>query len=145
MLKLIIFKSMKSKILALIVFITGIFFCGFAIENILPVNDGETKASIEWKETTHDFGKIIKNKPVSVEFEFKNNSLVPLVINYVRPSCGCTVADYPKEPVKPGKTAVITVGFNAKSPGHFTKSIIVGSNATEGNTTLFIKGEVVNN
>lgn len=136
---------MKSKSIVLVVIVAGIIFCSFTANRIVPAKDGESKASIEWKETTHDFGKIIKNKPVNAEFEFKNNSLIPLVINYVRPSCGCTVADYPKEPVKPGQTAIINVGFNARSLGHFSKSILVSSNATEGNATLFIKGEVVNN
>lgn len=100
------------------------------------------KASIEWKSMEHDFGEIEKGKAVSAEFELKNNSMVPLIITSVRPSCGCTVANYPKEPVKPNEKAKISVTYDAKSPGFFTKSIKVRSNAEEELMTLYIKGVV---
>jgi hypothetical protein len=100
-------------------------------------------SGMTWTSTTIDFGKIEQGKPVSAEFEFKNTTMVPLIISSVRPTCGCTVADYPKEPVQPGKSGKIAVTFNAASGGAFSKTIIVTSNATEGNTALVIKGEVV--
>lgn len=99
-------------------------------------------SSIEWKATTFDFGKIQYGQPVTAEFEFTNTSLVPLIINSVDPSCGCTVADYPKEPVQPGKSGKISVTFNAAAKGTFQKSVLVSSNATEGRASLIIKGEV---
>ncbi len=76
-------------------------------------------------------------------FTFTNTSMVPLLINSVSTSCGCTVADYPKEPVLPGKTAVISATFNAAAAGPFQKSVLVSTNATEGRSTLILKGEVV--
>jgi hypothetical protein len=100
-------------------------------------------SGIEWNSTTVDFGKIEQGKPVSAEFEFKNPTMVPLIINSVRPTCGCTVADYPKEPILPGQSGKIAITFNAAAGGAFTKAIIVTSNATEGNTNLIIKGEVL--
>lgn len=100
-------------------------------------------SGMAWTSTTIDFGKIEQGKPVSAEFEFQNPTMVPLIISSVRPTCGCTIADYPKEPVPPGKSGKISVTFNAASSGMFTKSIIVTSNAQEGNTALVIKGEVV--
>lgn len=100
-------------------------------------------AGIAWTSTTLDFGKIEQGKPVSAEFEFKNPSMVPLIISSVRPTCGCTVADYPKEPVQPGKSGKIAVTYNAAASGFFQKSIVVTTNATEGNTSLIIKGEVI--
>jgi hypothetical protein len=136
---------MKTIEIQLITLIIAITFFGFASIEAMPSEDESSKASIEWIKKMHDFGKIAKNEPVKAEFEFKNNSLVPLVINYVKPSCGCTVANYPKEPVQPGKTAKIAVGFDAKRAGYFTKSVTVGSNATEGKTVLYIKGEVISN
>ncbi len=69
--------------------------------------------------------------------------MVPLIISSVRPTCGCTIADYPKEPILPGKSGKIAVTYNAAAGGAFTKAIVVTSNATEGNTSLIIKGEVV--
>lgn len=136
---------MKLQRIQLIVLILAIAGHSYAMANDDPDEKKETKASIEWEKTSYDFGQIVKNSPAAVEFEFKNSSMVPLVINSVKPSCGCTVADYPKEPVQPGKSAKITVNYNAKSIGHFTKSIIVRSNAGEGETRLIIKGEVIDN
>jgi hypothetical protein len=105
----------------------------------------ETKVTpvIEWTNKTYDFGKIPKGKPVTAEFQFKNPSLVPLIINSVKPSCGCTVADYPKEPVAPQKSGTIRVTFNAANTGFFQKSVVVATNAGEENEILIIKGEVM--
>jgi hypothetical protein len=100
-------------------------------------------SSITWTATTIDFGKIEQGKPVTAEFEFTNPSMVPLIINTVRSSCGCTVADYPKEPIQPGKSGKIVATFNAASSGAFSKTVTVTSNATEGSISLVIKGEVI--
>jgi hypothetical protein len=105
--------------------------------------DNKVSANIKWKSTEHDFGRIVKNKPVTAVFEFNNPSMVPLIINKVEPQCGCTVANYPKEPIKPGKSAKISVSYNAKNIGYFKKSVIVSSNAEDAVTNLIIKGEVV--
>jgi hypothetical protein len=102
-----------------------------------PISD------ITWTETTLDFGKIEQGNPVTAEFEFKNPSMVPLIISSVRPTCGCTIADYPKEPVQPGKSGKIAVTYNAASSGFFQKSIVVTTNASENNISLIIKGEVI--
>jgi len=114
------------------------------ISGLLHAQDAaKPAASIAWKSTTMDFGKIDQGKPVSAEFEFNNPSMVPLIISSVRPTCGCTIADYPKEPIQPGKTGKIAVTYNAAASGFFQKSIVVTTNATEGNTSLVIKGEVI--
>ena len=68
---------------------------------------------------------------------------MPLIITSVKPSCGCTVADYPKQPIPSGGEESISVTFDAKSPGYFSKTIAVYTNTEEGITNLFIKGEVV--
>jgi hypothetical protein len=100
-------------------------------------------AGITWKTTSVDLGKIEQGKPVTVEFEFTNPSMVPLIINSVRPNCGCTVADYPKEPIQPGKSGKIITTYNAASSGAFSKSVVITTNTAEVNTSLVIKGEVI--
>ncbi|MBN2276083.1 MAG: DUF1573 domain-containing protein [Bacteroidales bacterium] len=100
-------------------------------------------SGIEWTEKTCNFGKIPQGNPVIAEFHFKNPSMVPLIIFAVNPSCGCTIADYSKEPIQPQKTGVIKVTFDAKDTGYFQKSIAVDTNAEEGSETLIIKGEVI--
>jgi hypothetical protein len=132
---------MKLQKLLSVLFIT-VAIAGLA----LPMNAQDAAkpvAGMNWKTTTIDLGKIEQGKPVTVEFEFTNPSMVPLIINSVHPNCGCTVADYPKEPVAPGKSGKIVVTYNAASSGAFTKSTSVITNAAEGNTALIIKGEVI--
>jgi hypothetical protein len=120
----------------------AIMLVGFS-GDLVAQDAAKPVSGLAWTSTTIDFGKIEQGKPVSAEFEFQNPTMVPLIISSVRPTCGCTIAEYPKEPVQPGKSGKIAVTFNAASSGMFTKSIIVTSNAQEGNTALVIKGEVV--
>jgi hypothetical protein len=90
----------------------------------------------------HDFGEIPQSKPVSVEFIFTNEGDAALVISDVGTSCGCTVPDYPKEPIAPGKSAKIKVTYNAANKGVFSKTITVKSNDLEASKVLTIKGTV---
>jgi hypothetical protein len=104
----------------------------------------EALAQFKWADgTIHDFGKIEKGKPVTYTFKFTNTGQAPLILTEVHPSCGCTAADYSKEPVAVGKEGYIKVTFSAASPGIFTKSITVKANIEGGSTVLTIKGEVV--
>lgn len=100
------------------------------------------KATIEWDFTEHNFGSIKKGNPATVEFAFKNPGMIPLVITNVKSSCGCTVPDYPKQPIAPGAEGTITVTYDAKTSGFFTKTVTVYTNTSDGHTELFIKGEV---
>jgi hypothetical protein len=100
-------------------------------------------SGISWKTNTIDLGKIEQGKPVTVEFEFTNPSMVPLIVMSVRPSCGCTTTDYPKNSIDPGKSGTIKITYNAASSGAFTKSTSVTTNAGDANSTLIIKGEVI--
>lgn len=99
-------------------------------------------ASFKWDKTTHDFGTIPQSKPTTAEFKFTNNGSAPLIIAAAQGSCGCTVADYTKEPIAPGKSGFVKATFNAASPGPFTKTVTVSSNAGTAPVVLNIKGEV---
>lgn len=119
-----------------------LFLAAGMATSVQAQESGDVASSIKWGDTTFDFGKIPQGKPVTTEFEFTNSSMVPLIINEVQSSCGCTVPSYPKEPILPGKTGTIVVTFNAAATGPFSKSILVKTNATEGYASLVIKGEV---
>ncbi len=94
-------------------------------------------------DTTFDFGRIKDGEVVAHEFAFTNNGNNPLIISGAKASCGCTVADYPKEPVIAGKSGVIKVQFNsAGKAGHQEKMVTVTTNSNQGNHFLFLKGEV---
>lgn len=100
-------------------------------------------ASIEWETTSVDLGDIPIHKPVKVEFTFNNPGMVPIIISEVKPSCGCTVADFPKQPILSGTQGKITVTYDAELSGYFSKTISVYSNTEDKVTELFIKGTVV--
>jgi hypothetical protein len=103
--------------------------------NVLPV--------MEFEETTHDFGKIIQGEKVSYTFKFKNAGEVDLLISKVSTSCGCTATDYPKDPVKPGKTGKIAVTFDSHNKKGFqNKTVTVLANTEPNYITLFIKTTV---
>jgi hypothetical protein len=75
-------------------------------------------------------------------FEFKNNSKKPATIQGVQTSCGCTAAEKPTEPVKPGKKSKISVSYDTKRVGQFTKTITVTSDVSEP-IVLTIRGTVL--
>lgn len=102
---------------------------------------GATKATIEFSTKTHDFGNLEEGDPAVAEFTFKNTGDEPLIIQNVKPSCGCTTPYWSKEPIAPGKTGVIKASYGTKGrPGTFNKSVTVTS--TAGKTVLYIKGTV---
>ncbi|KOS06471.1 hypothetical protein AM493_10805 [Flavobacterium akiainvivens] len=97
---------------------------------------------LTFKEDTHSFGDIEKDKPVSYEFTFTNTSDHAITINGVKPSCGCTATNYTKTEVKPGETGTVTATYNAHNPGQFTKTLTVSTNDNAQPKTLYIKGKV---
>ncbi len=74
---------------------------------------------------TIDFGKIKQNVPQKGTFVVTNISNEPLIIEQANPTCGCTISDYTKEPIAPGKTGVINATYNAAAGGHFEKHLTV--------------------
>jgi hypothetical protein len=103
----------------------------------------DNKAEFKFVEETHDFGKIPQGKPVTVDFTFTNIGEEPLILTDVRPTCGCTIADFTKTPVLKGQKGTIKITFNAAVVTVFTKTIVVTSNAKTPSKNLIIKGEVV--
>jgi hypothetical protein len=138
----ILLKTYTMKVFACMFIMIMLGIAG-SLNRVIAQDSTKPISEIAWNTTSYDFGKIEQGKPVTAEFEFTNPSMVPLIISSVKPTCGCTIADYPKEPVQPGKSGKIAVTYNAASSGFFQKSIIVSSNANEGNIALVIKGEVV--
>ena len=104
--------------------------------------DKSLENSIEWETKKFDFGTIERNKQVSTQFTFKNNSNKSVIIEKVKSSCGCTATNYPKEPVTPGQSANIAVSYMAKSSGNFSKTIWVDFNVSDSPTVLKVKGVV---
>ena len=91
----------------------------------LSMNAQIPQEAITLKETNFDFGTIPQGKPVYNFFEVTNTGKDPLVISNVQTSCGCTTPEWSKEPVAPGATTKIRVGYNAAAEGHFEKYITI--------------------
>ncbi len=98
---------------------------------------------ITFEKTTVDVGTFSEDDPIQkASFKFKNTGDKKLVINYVHTSCGCTVADYPKEFIAPGDSGVITVTYNGsgRMPGPIKKYVQVFTNSKDELTRIFIQG-----
>jgi hypothetical protein len=105
------------------------------------VNTAPAKEILVLKESKFDFGKIPQGKPVTHIFEVVNTGNEPLQIENVQASCGCTTPQWDHDPIAPGDTKKITVGYNAAANGTFEKTITIFYDS--GKTKqLFIKGEV---
>ena len=100
---------------------------------------------IKFDKLTHNFGTFSEKDPVvTCVFTFTNVGDAPLVINQAVASCGCTVPEYTKTPIKPGEKGEIKVTYNGtgKFPGHFKKSITVRTNGKVEMTRLYIEGDM---
>jgi hypothetical protein len=112
--------------------------------SVITKAQDEPKAQINFNNIVHDYGTIEYESNGICDFEFTNSGIIPLVITNVKATCGCTAPSYTKDPVEPGKTGKITVKYNTKLVGNFTKTINVESNAANSPVILTIKG-IVNN
>ena len=107
------------------------------------VTENENGPKIEFKNTEHDYGTIVQGSDGKCEFEFTNTGKEALVLNDVHSTCGCTIPSWPKEPIKAGESAIITVVYNTNRLGPINKSITVASNATSTPIILKIKGNII--
>lgn len=96
-----------------------------------------------WSETAFDFGKIAVGKPATHEFTFINTGAAPLLISSVQASCGCTVAEFSKDPIPPGSAGFVRATYNAARIGIFTKAVTINANTDIGVVRLVVSGEVV--
>ena len=91
----------------------------------------------------YDFGKVKQNVPAVYSFEITNTSDKPLVIENAHATCGCTVPEYQKDPILPGKTTKIKVQYNAANGGQFDKTVFVKFAGVDEEKSLGITGEVL--
>ncbi len=91
----------------------------------------------------HDFGKIIEGEKVSYSFKFKNTGTSDLIISDAKGSCGCTVPQWPKNPILPGASGIVDVTFDSRGKsGMQNKTVTLITNAIPNTKVLTITGEV---
>ncbi|MDX1470210.1 MAG: DUF1573 domain-containing protein [Flavobacteriaceae bacterium] len=105
----------------------------------------DLKSGLTFEQEEIDYGKIPHSSDGERVFKFTNTGDEVIVISNVKTSCGCTVPSFPKEPILPGQTGEITVKYDTKRIGSFSKTLSVISNASNPTQTLKIKGEVLKN
>lgn len=129
---------MKTAILSFAMMV----FTAFAVnaQEATPANPNAPEITFE--SDVVDYGTIEHNADGNREFKFKNTGKEPLIITNAVGSCGCTVPTWPKEPIKPGATAVLKVKYATDRVGQFEKTITVTSNAKTASKVLKIKGVV---
>jgi len=120
-------------------------FVAFIATSIFSANaQVESGAKIEFDKEVHDYGTVKYGDNGTCKFEFKNTGNAPLIISKAQGSCGCTVPEWPKEPIAPGAKGAITVKYDTKRPGPINKSVTITSNAVnEPNKVIRIKGTVL--
>jgi hypothetical protein len=143
--------NMKFSILLLSVF--AIAACNDKTEKNAGNDSNQTVAktdhgdvtTIQWIDSVKNLGKINEGQKLEIAFRFKNTGNKPLVIESVRPGCGCTVAEYPKKPIAPGSEGEITGSFDSHGrQGIQNKDIFVTANtAGSQNHTLHFTVEVL--
>lgn len=97
----------------------------------------------KFEKETIDFGKIKQSIPAKGTFTVTNISTAPLIIEQATPTCGCTISDYTKEPIAPGKTGVINATFNAANAGHFEKHLTIKFAGVDELKSITFTGDVL--
>ena len=111
---------------------------------------GSTDLSVGDKTTMEinklfDAGDVVKGEMVSAEFEISNTGDYPLVIGEVKGSCSCTVADYPREPIAPGETGIVSahVDTDKVEAGMMNKGVRIVANTNPSITEVVIRANVM--
>lgn len=103
----------------------------------------ENAAAFKFEKEAYDFGQITEGEKVSYDFRFKNVGKNPLIITEAKASCGCTVPDYPHEPIAPGQEGKISVVFNSTGKsGLQNKVVTIFANTIPSSTEVRLVGDV---
>ncbi len=99
--------------------------------------------SISFNQMAHDFGTIDQNSENTYVFNFTNTGDKPLIIETATGSCGCTVPEFPREPIAPGASSEIRVVYKpGKQKGLQNKTVTVIANTLPKDTRLTISANV---
>ena len=130
--RIVLFLGSFINYMRIVLLLTLIFagFSGLKAQEVLEV-----------KQTAHDFGKIPQGKPAYHFFEIVNTGKEAIKLDNVVATCGCTTPEWSKDPIEPGQSQKIKVGYNAASEGPFEKYITISYNGNQSKQ-LSIKGNV---
>ena len=131
--------SKMKKILTLFALVAMICSVSFAQVQESATDGG---AMLKFESMVVDYGKIEQGSDPLRIFEFQNIGDAPAIIKNAKGSCGCTVPEWPKEPIMMGEKGEIKVRYDTKRIGKFTKRVTLTTNYSDQPIVLTIKGEV---
>ena len=132
-----------KKLFSVLILVAFVFAGVAQNDEAQPKKSKKVKTpEITFVKLVHDYGQIEQGANGECEFEFKNTGKADLILTNCRSSCGCTVPSWPKDPIPPGKKAVIKVKYNTQRIGQINKTITVESNAVNDRVVLKITGNV---
>lgn len=100
--------------------------------------------TISFFDTLIDLGEIKQGKETSIIYKYQNTGTKPLVLFSVSPGCGCTIADFSREPLAPNGIDSIMAKFDSKGKeGNYQKNIKVGCNTEQKVHNLSFKVNVL--
>jgi len=106
--------------------------------------DTNLLGKIQFEKKSFDFGKVKSGTKVIHIFNFKNVGSTSLIINNANANCGCTVPQFPQEPILPGENGSIKVIFDTQGRiGFQTKKINVFANTYPSQNILELKGQII--
>lgn len=115
-----------------------------ATDSDVPPPNADQLPVMTFEKETHHFGKIKEGEVVHYDFKFTNTGKTDLVISSARGSCGCTVPEYPKEPIPAGKSSVIKVEFDSKGKaGAQKKAVTLTYNGFPNKKVIYIESEII--
>lgn len=103
----------------------------------------KTEQLVKLNADSYNFGKIKQAVPVTTYFEIKNISNKPIVVESATAGCGCTTPEVTKEPIAPGASAKLKVGYNAAAMGHFDKPVTIRIAGASDAKQIMITGDVL--
>lgn len=116
------------------------------VNNPVSAEDTSSKDGVPmivFDKDVHDFGRVYEGEKVTYAFHFKNTGTGDLLIRSATGSCGCTVPEYPKEPIKPGADGYIRVSFDSRGRlGHNEKQVTLIANTIPNNSVISITADV---
>lgn len=99
----------------------------------------ESSTVISFNKTEHDFGVINEGDVVETTFEITNTGKTDLIITDAFATCGCTVPEWPKDPIKPNEKGILKVSFDSNGRvNKQSKTITIIANTEKGSETVTV-------
>ncbi|MDZ4747855.1 MAG: DUF1573 domain-containing protein [Saprospiraceae bacterium] len=111
-------------------------------QDVAPTTTPASKAVLTLESDEVDYGTIDQGGEPLRLAKFKNTGTEPLIISGAKGSCGCTVPNWPKEPIMPGESSVIEIRYDTKRVGAINKTVTVTSNDAAGKHVIRVIGTI---